>query len=114
MFLVMALFSIGFFISRFSSSKYLIIALLGFALGLALAWFRVHNNCFRMADYAKYIDKHPIPHNLFFPVERIVLAIGYASLVMWLLRMNIVNWFWRALAATGRMAFTNYILQTII
>jgi len=114
MFLGMALFSIGFFSSRFSSSKYLVIALLGIIAGLALAWFRVYDNCYRVADYAKYIDKHPIPYNLFFPVERIILAIGYASLVMWLLRMNILNWFWRALAATGRMAFTNYILQTII
>lgn len=114
MFLGMALFSIGFFSSRFSSTKYLLIALIGLAIGFFLAWLRVHHNCFRIADYAKYIDKHTLPHNQYFPIERIALAIGYASLVMWLLRVNLLNWFWRALAATGRMAFTNYIMQTII
>ncbi|MGB3155506.1 MAG: DUF418 domain-containing protein [Chitinophagaceae bacterium] len=114
MFLGMALLGMGFFSSRFSSSTYLIIALLTIASGLALAWFRIHMNDIRIADYEKYIQKRAIPYDQFFPIERILMATGYASLVIWLLRMNILKWLWRALAATGRMAFTNYILQSVI
>ncbi|MBK7561230.1 MAG: DUF418 domain-containing protein [Chitinophagaceae bacterium] len=110
----MALLGIGFFSSRFSSSTYFIIALLTIASGLALAWFRIHMNDIRIADYEKYIQKRAIPYDQFFPIERILMATGYASLVIWLLRMNILKWLWRALAATGRMAFTNYILQSVI
>lgn len=35
-------------------------------------------------------------------------------MIMLLLRANLLNWLWRALAATGRRALTNYILQSII
>jgi len=61
-----------------------------------------------------YIEKKPLPYNLLFPVERILMATGYASLLVWLLRMRIFNWAGKALAAAGRMALTNYITQTII
>lgn len=114
MFLGMALLGFGFFSQRFSSSKYLILALLSLAIGFTLAWFRVHFLAIKMVDYAKYIDKQAVPFNQFFPVERLLLATGYASMIMLLLRANLLNWLWRALAATGRMALTNYILQSII
>ena len=35
-------------------------------------------------------------------------------MIMLLLPANLLNWLWRALAATGRRALTNYILQSII
>jgi uncharacterized protein len=113
MLLGMALLGFGFF-GRFSAKKYLLIAIPCLVAGLLLAWFR--NHCFdaRLADYAKYLDQHKIPYNLLFPVERFLLAIAYASLIMLLLRINFLNRIWRSLAAVGRMAFTNYFLQTII
>ena len=116
MFLGMALFSIGFFSSRFSNTRYLVIALLAILIGVALAWFRIHFQQLKITDYAKYIDKQALPYNMFFPVERIVLATGYASLLLWLLRMNwkLFSWIWKALAAAGQMALSNYILQTIL
>ncbi len=114
MFLGMALLGFGFFGHRFSSSKYLLLALFTLAVGFALAWFRVHLQAIKMVDYAKYLDKQALPFNQFLPIERLLLATGYASMIMLLLRANLLNWLWRALAATGRMALTNYILQSII
>lgn len=114
MFLGMALLSIGFFSFRFSSSRYMVISLLALAAGFAMAWFRVSYNDSRLADYAKYIDKNQIPYDQFFPLEKILLATGYASLVMGLLRMKLFNFLWGALATTGRMALTNYLLQCLI
>jgi uncharacterized protein len=79
-----------------------------------LGWFRLDLAHARFVDYTKYITSHAIPSNLFLPVERLLLAVGYASLVMLLLQTSIMKWVGQALAATGRMAFTNYLLQTII
>jgi uncharacterized protein len=113
MLLGMALLGFGFF-NRFSVKKYLLIAIPCIIAGLLLAWFRNHYLAIKLADYPKYIDKNFIPFNQFFPIERFLLVTGYAGLIMALLRINFLNWLWQALAATGRMAFTNYFMQTII
>lgn len=114
MFLGMALLGFGFFSHRFSVKKYLLLSIPCIIAGFLLAWFRIHYQDIKLADYAKYIDKNFIPFNQFFPVERILLATGYASLIMVMLRINILRRVWNTLATVGRMAFTNYFLQTII
>lgn len=114
MLLGMALFGFGFFSSEFSKTKYILFVVTGIIAGLALAWYRLHYGNAKLIDYEKYIAGHALPPNQFFPVERLLMATGYASLVMLLLRLQILQWLWRALAAVGRMAFTNYLMQTII
>lgn len=114
LFLGMALLSIGFFSSRFSSSKYLLIAAVVLIAGFALAWLRICYDAARITDYTKYITGNTIPYNFFLPIERMLVATGYAALVLWLLRLKVLNWLWKAMAATGQMALTNYFLQTII
>ena len=114
MLLGMALFGFGFFSGGFSKTKYILFAVIGIVAGLSLAWFRLHYGNAKLIDYEKYIAGHALPPNQFFPIERLLMVTGYASLVMLLLRLQILQWLWRALAAVGRMAFTNYLMQTII
>ena len=114
MLLGMALFGFGFFSNDYSKSKYLLFALIGIATGFLLAWGRLEMSYHKMIDYEKYIGKNFVPPNQFFPVERLLMAVGYASLIMWFIHINILQWLWRALGAVGRMAFTNYFMQTII
>jgi len=114
MLLGMALLGFGFFSHRYPTSRYLLIALLGIAAGIFLAWLRVHLQTIRLMDYEKYVQERAIPYNQFFPIERLLLATGYASLVLWFLRMNVFDIIWKAFAIVGRMALTNYFLQTII
>lgn len=115
MFLGMALFSIGFFNNRFSKSTYLLIGVVAIVIGVALAWFRIEFLQLKTNDYEKYITKQVLPYNLFFPLERIILATGYASLLVWLVSVMYkpFRWIWEGLAAAGKMALSNYILQTI-
>jgi uncharacterized protein len=114
MLLGMALLGFGFFSDKFSVKKYLSIGIPFIIAGLFLGWFRNHYMDIKLVDYAKYIDKNGIPFNLFFPIERLLLATGYAAIIMVLIRIIRLDWLWRTLATVGRMALTNYFLQTII
>jgi len=114
MLLGMALLGFGFFEDRFPAKKYLLIAAPAIIIGLLLAWLRNHYLDLKMVDYAKYIDKNPVPYNQFFPIERLLLATGYAAFIMVMLRTKLLRWFWNTLATVGRMAFSNYFLQTIL
>jgi uncharacterized protein len=110
----MALLGFGFFGNDYSKTKYILFGLIGIAAGFLLAWGRLEMTHDKLVDYEKYIGKNIIPPNQFFPIERLLMTVGYASLIMWFIRVNILKWFWRALGAVGRMAFTNYFMQTII
>ena len=114
MLLGMALLGFGFFHHRFTKGTYVLLALTGIVAGAMLGWLRLEFTHDKLVDYVKYLTGHVIPPNLFFPIERLLLAIGYSSLVMLLLQTSWMKWIGRALAATGKMAFTNYFLQTII
>ena len=114
MLLGMALLGIGFFYRRYAASTYLLTGLVLVAIGVALAWFRIHNNTLRLTDYAKYIDDHILPYNQFVPLEKLAVATGYASLLMWLLKLDILRWLTEALSAVGRLALTNYFLMVTI
>ena len=109
----MALFKFGFWDGSFPRQKYFLLALAGIGGGLLLGWFRLQHNQYELKDYTKYITGHWQPHNLFFPFERALLALGYASLVLLMIRVGVLKFLWRALAAAGQMALTNYLLQSI-
>ncbi len=114
MFLGMFLLGIGFFNHGFSSSKYIITAVITLGIGFALAWFRLHYSNLKLFDYGNYIDMQAFPPNQFLPIENILFATGYASLFLLLLRIKWLNWLWQAIAALGRLALTSYIIQTIL
>jgi uncharacterized protein len=110
----MALLGFGFFTNGWSRSKYLLTSVLCIALGLFFAWWRIRFQELKIADYELYVRRHALPFNFFFPIERILLATGYASLVIGLLPVRFFTWIWKAFEAAGRMALSNYILQTIV
>lgn len=114
MLLGMALLALGFFNLPKLGNRYLWLGLVLLAAGFAFAWYRIHYNNIRLIDYAKFVETHALPYNLFYPIERLLLAVGYASIILWFLQMNVNKWFWTAMASAGQMAFTNYILQSII
>jgi uncharacterized protein len=112
-FLGMALFKIGFFSGSFPVKRYLLIAFGTITTGLLLGWFRIYFMNATLLDYEKYISRRILPFNFFFPFERAFLAFGYAALVIALLRVKFLQGLWKALASAGRMALTNYLLQSI-
>lgn len=110
----MALLKLGFFSNRLSRSKYAGLAVGGLVAGLLLAYYRLHYNHVSVIDYTKYIRKYWLPYNFFFPLEKVFMTVGYASVVMLLIKIIRLASIWSAIASVGRMALTNYLLQSII
>lgn len=113
-FLGMLLYKIGFFSHRFSRNKYLLLGLVCLTGGLLLGWYRLHFQQITLHDYVKYINRHALPHTFFFPIERAVIALGYASFVMLFLSIGFLKRLWGVFACVGKLTLTNYIMQTVV
>ncbi|GAB3994148.1 DUF418 domain-containing protein [Spirosoma daeguense] len=114
MFLGMALLGLGFLTNRLSTRAYLVTLLIGYGIGLPISWFFVRFT----ADYYQHpaltVDTYRITPWVLYDIRRVLLALGHASLLLLIYRANVVPWLMKALAAVGQMAFTNYLMQSII
>lgn len=113
-FLGMLLYRIGFFNNQYPRNRYLLLGFVCLIEGLLFGWYRLHLQHAAVQDYLKYINGHALPFNFFFPLERAFLALAYTSFVMAFLSAGILMGIWKAFAAVGKLALTNYLLQSII
>jgi uncharacterized protein len=111
LFLGMALFKWGVLTGEQSKKFYVIMLVVGYAVGLSLSYWvnRVQVNT--RFDFTKiseiiYVDPYQF--------KRIFIALGHISFVMLLYKFNIAGWLLKMLARVGQMAFTNYLMQSII
>jgi len=93
-----------------SSAFYVKMLGIGATVGLPLVLFGAYRNT--AADFA-------LEYSMFLGVQwnycgSIGLSLAYVALVMLVVQRGIIKAVQRRLAATGRMAFTNYLLQTLI
>ena len=114
MFFGMGLYLFGFFSNRLRTSTYVMWLLIGYGIGIPIGLVIVDSAFFSAANYGEYVDAMRIPHGVFAEFRRVLLTIGHASLVMLVFRSQIVPWLMRGLANVGQMAFTNYLMQSII
>ena len=116
MFLGMALFRWGFFSNRLKTSTYGMWMLIGYGLGIPIAWQLFNNGWMSFGELGAggFADRWSSSPQVFVEFRRILLTIGHASLVMLIFRSRIVPWLMKLLANVGQMAFTNYLMQSII
>ena len=114
MFIGMALFGLGFFSNKVSGSTYSMGLIVGYGLGIPIGWIIFQKGWVESFDIGPYIDAYRVPHWVLYDVRRLLLCIGHASLVMLIFRSRIVPWLMKALSNVGQMAFTNYLMQSII
>lgn len=116
MFLGMALFGWGFFTNKLRTSTYTMWLLIGYGVGIPIGWILFNNGwlSFGSMGPGEYTDRWRVSHQVFVEFRRILLTIGHASLLMLVFRSKIVPWLMKALANVGQMAFTNYLMQSII
>ena len=108
-----ALLKLGFFEHRYRPNQYLLFALTGISIGLLLGWYRLYFHNATLLGYEKYITTKWFPPNQFVPIERLSMAFGYAALGLFILSKNILSGLTNAIADVGKLALTNYLLQSI-
>jgi uncharacterized protein len=109
MFLGMALFKLGVFSGERSNAFYVKLVLIGYGVGLAANTFSAWNLI--------RIRWDPVEAGFFnttYDVGRLTIGLAHAGLIILLCKNGLMSWLTRPLAAVGQMAFTQYVMQSII
>jgi uncharacterized protein len=115
MFIGMGLFHLGFFSNKLSTSTYSMGLLVGYGVGIPLGLSMFFSGEVSwVSGFAKYIDAYKAPHWIIYDFRRFFLCLGHASLLMLVFRSQLVPWLMKGLSNVGQMAFTNYLMQSII
>jgi uncharacterized protein len=61
-----------------------------------------------------YLDQYRVSHWVLYDLKRVFLSLGHASFILLVFRNGLVPWLMKSLANVGQMAFTNYLMQSII
>ncbi|WP_066224902.1 DUF418 domain-containing protein [Formosa haliotis] len=118
MLLGMALLQWGFFSGKWTNKRYKIIALIGYGIGLPLVSYDFYQGILQTSSLElmlSNLENIKIPwYKLIYPVQRILLSMAHASVVILFVRSPYFKTLKHSLKAVGQMAFTNYILQTVL
>ncbi len=114
MFIGMALFRLGFFSNKLSTSTYTMALIIGYGIGIPLGWAMFSKGWIGSLNFGAYVDAYPVPHDALYDFKRVFLCLGHASLIMLVFRSRIIPWLMKGLANVGQMAFTNYLMTSII
>lgn len=106
----MALFKLGVFSARRSNQFYLSFILLALLVGLPLTGIGVYRNFAVNWDvmYSFFLG------SIYNYVGSVFTSLGWVGLVMLIIKHGALNWLMRRLQAVGRMALTNYLMQSLI
>jgi len=109
MFIGMVLFRTGFLSANWSLVRYAVLTAITLPLGIFLS----HTGTVTMIN-GEFSTQAAADGNAFAYFGSLVHAFGYASAVMLLAKIGVFKLLLAPFAAAGRMAFTNYLTQTLI
>ncbi len=110
-FMGMALFKSGFLEGKMSNGIYLAVMLAGIAFGLMFNYWLMSKQYASRFDGVILTEKAPFA---VYQVRRVLQTMGYLSLFILLYKVNFFRWIMQVFAPVGQMAFTNYLMQSII
>lgn len=109
MFLGIAFFKMGILKALKSNRFYLIMALIGYSIGITINYYegllQLSNNFSILSIYQSYLT---------YDLGRIPTTCGHIALIMLFIKSGWLSLLQKSLAAVGQMAFSNYIMHTII
>lgn len=118
MLLGMALYKWGFVTGQWPRRRYWQTVVLGYGLGLPLVTFSFYYYYQTIPSswaFISYMEQHPIQWaGLIYPFQRILLVMAHASLLILLIQSGWAQDLLNRLGAVGQMAFTNYVMHTLI
>jgi len=114
MFLGMALFHWGFLSGRFSKKFYALTLIACYGIGIPLELYS-WNRTLVMPDQVKFLEMHAVNVLTYiFSLKRILMSLGHVSLVLLMIKSGWLKNISNILASVGKMAFSNYIFQSLI
>src|SRR5262249_16072650 len=118
MLLGLALFRWGFLTGRWANRDYWKVLVIGYGLGLPLVGYSFYHS-YRtnpnMEAFLSRMEAEPVRWvGLIYPFQRILLVLALVSALVLLYKAGVFRRLFRRLEAVGQMAFTNYILQTVL
>ena len=118
MLLGIALYRWGFLSGQWSNSSYRKVLLFGYGIGLPLVCYSFyHGYLYNPNHEASLARMELVPiewTSLIYPFQRILLVLAHASTIILLYKANVAPRLFRSLIAVGQMAFTNYIMHSVI
>ena len=111
MFLGMAFFKNGILTGNAPVKIYWLFFIGGIGLGLLLSYYRqqgVINNNFSQFEYNKNVAFD------YFQLARMLRSLGFFGLIMLMYKSGFFKWFFALFRPVGQMAFTNYLMQSLI
>jgi len=111
MFLGMAFFKTGVLTGNASYKLYWLMFIGGLGLGLVLSYFNqkaVIDTHFNQYEYTKNVSFN------YYQLQRMLRSLGLFGLIMLMYKSGFFNWFFALFRPVGQMAFTNYLMQSLI
>jgi len=111
MFIGMAFLKMGILTGQASAKTYLLMTIIGLGVGLIISWFRLQQMIdakFNWYEYTKQVWFS------FYELSRTFRAIGILGLIMLLYKSGWFKWLFALLRPVGQMAFTNYLMQSLL
>lgn len=111
MFLGMAFFKNGILTGNAPAKVYWLLFVGGLGLGLLLSWYRQQNvitNHFSQFEYSKNVSFDC------YQLARMLRSLGFFGLIMLLYKSGWFKWLIELFRPVGQMAFTNYLMQSLI
>ena len=110
MLLGMGLMKLGFFEGAWSVRSYKIVAMVGYGLGIPMDWCALVVYLGPLKDLKDQMQVI-LPLNC---VAMLLITLANASALVWLYKIKRIEWIAKNLQAVGRMALSNYLLDTLI
>ena len=118
MLLGLALYQWGFLSGQWSNRDYAKVAAIGYGIGLPLAIFSFYHSYLyspNLEASLRRLELVPIEWvGLIYPFQRIFLLMAHVAALVLLYKSRYAQTLFRCLEAVGQMAFTNYIMQSVI
>jgi uncharacterized protein len=108
MLLGMALYKWGFLDGRLSNRAYMLTAAFCIPVGLGLAWYGASE-----LERVRFALPQRILLDLWNYTGAVFASVGYAAALLLVVKLGVLAYVRKALAAVGQMAFSNYLLHSI-
>jgi len=111
MFIGMAFFKLGLIQGEAKTGWYVWMAVIGLGAGLPLSYLFLQPDIVNKFNYFMIVKQKSFD---FYEIQRLVHSIGIFGLIMVMYKSGWFKWLFTLMRPVGRMAFTNYLLQSLI